>query len=190
MINVYATSGLYHEAKQLFLAMRRDGFSPDSLTYLALVRAYSENLKYSEAEETLKSMQEEGISPICAHFNLLLSAFVKVGLIGEAKRVYRRLLEAGLSPDLACNRTILRGYMDFGHIEEGIAFFETIRESSKADRFIMSAAVHLYKSAGEELKAEDVLDSMNSLRIPFLKTLEVGSKTKTEKPNVNVSELL
>ncbi|KAK9283509.1 hypothetical protein L1049_011755 [Liquidambar formosana] len=185
MINVYVNEGLYCEAYGLFQAMQRDGCSPDSLTYLALVRAYTGSLKYSEAEEAIISMQKEGIFPSSAHFNLLLSAFAKAGLIGEAERIYRELFMAGVSPELACYRTMLRVYMDYGHVERGIAFFEKISESVEPDRFLMSAAVHFYKSAGEELKAERVLDSMDSLEIPFLTNLEVGSKTKTPR---NISE--
>ena len=179
MINVYATAGLYHEVNELFQAMQRDGCLPDSFTYLSLVRAYTESLKYSEAEETIDSMQKRGIPTSCAHFNLLLSAFAKADQMGDAERVYKKLLTTGLYPDLACNRAMLRGYMDYGHVEEGINFFERISESVESDRFIMSAAVLLYKSAGMELKAEGLLDSMNSLGIPFLKDLEVGLKLKT-----------
>lgn len=179
MMNVYATVGLYHEVDELFQAMQRDGCSPDSFTYLALVRAYTEGLKYSEAEETIDSMEKRGIPPSCAHFNPLLSAFAKAGLIREAERVYKKLLTAGLYPDLACNRTMLRGYMDYGLVEEGINFFERIFGSVEADRFIMSAAVLFYKSAGRDIKAEGVLNSMNSLGIPILKDLEVGLKLNT-----------
>lgn len=178
MMNVYATGGLYQEAEELFKAMQRDCCSPDSFTYLALVRVYTESLKYSKAEETINSMKKNGIYPSCAHFNLLLSAFAKVGLTGEAERVYKELVAAGLDPDVACNQSMLRGYMDYGHVEEGINFFEQISESIEADRFMMSAAVHFYRSAGKEVKAIKVLDSMSSLGIPFLENLEVGSKLK------------
>ena len=178
MINVYATAGLHHEAQELFQAMLRDGCSPDSLTYLALIRAYTQSFKFLEAEETIMSMQNEGVLPSCVHFNQLLSAFAKAGFTEEAERVYHTLLSAGLSPDVACYRTMLRGYLDYGCVEKGITFFEQIRESVEPDRFIMSSAVHFYKLAGKELEAEDILDSMKSLGIPFLKNLEVGSKTK------------
>ncbi|CBI26526.3 unnamed protein product, partial [Vitis vinifera] len=178
MINVYATAGLHHEAQELFQAMLRDGCSPDSLTYLALIRAYTQSFKFLEAEETIMSMQNEGVLPSCVHFNQLLSAFAKAGFTEEAERVYHTLLSAGLSPDVACYRTMLRGYLDYGCVEKGITFFEQIRESVEPDRFIMSSAVHFYKLAGKELEAEGILDSMKSLGIPFLKNLEVGSKTK------------
>ncbi|KAK2658449.1 hypothetical protein Ddye_004982 [Dipteronia dyeriana] len=178
MINVYATGGLYHEVEKLFRAMQRDGFSPDSFTFLSLIKAYTKSLKYFEAEETISSMQKQGIHPSCSHFNHLLSAFSKAGLITEAKRVFNELLMAGLSPDLACYRTMLKGYMDYGCVEEGITFFEQVRESIEQDKFILSAAVHLYKYAGKELKAKNISDFMSSLRIPFLKNLEVGLKIK------------
>lgn len=178
MINVYATEGLYHEVEKLFQAMQRDGFSPDSFTYLSLIQAYTKSLKYSEAEETINSMQKQGIHPSCSHFNHLLFAFSKAGLITEAKRVFKELLMAGLSPDLACYRTMLKGYMDYGCVEEGITFFEQVRESIEQDKFILSAAVHLYKYAGKELEAKSISDFMSSLRIPFLKNLEVGLKMK------------
>lgn len=178
MMNVYATGGLYREAEELFKAMQRDCCSPDSFTYLSLVRVYTESLKYSKAEETISSMKENGIYPSCAHFNLLISAFAKVGLIVEAERIYKELVATGLDPDVACNQTMLRGYMEYGLVEEGINFFEQINESLEADRFIMSAVVHLYRSAGKEVKAINVLDSMSSLGISFLENLEVGSKLK------------
>ncbi|XP_004309071.1 PREDICTED: pentatricopeptide repeat-containing protein At5g27270 [Fragaria vesca subsp. vesca] len=179
MMNVYATGGLYEEAEQLFKAMKQDGWLPDSFTYLSLVRAYTESLKYSEAEETINSMQEDGVYPSCSHFNLILSAFAKMGLIGEAERVYEELIAAGLNPDAACCGSMLRGYMDYGHVEEGIKFFEQNSDSIKADRFILSAAVHLYKSVGKEVEAQNVLHSMSSMGISFLEKLEVGSKLKS-----------
>ncbi|XP_057472012.1 pentatricopeptide repeat-containing protein At5g27270 isoform X5 [Actinidia eriantha] len=179
MMNVYATAGLYGEATKLFLAMEKDGCLPDSLTYLDLVRAYTKGLKYSEAEQAIVSMQKRGIPPSCAHFNLLLSAFAKAGLIREAERVYGELIEAGLRPDPTCYRAMLRGYIDYGHVEEGISLLETLLGSMEPDGFILSAAVHFYKSAGMEPSAEEILKSMNSLGIPFLEKLEVGSKTES-----------
>ncbi|KAK2972854.1 hypothetical protein RJ640_028382 [Escallonia rubra] len=178
MINIYAAAGLHHEAEELFHTMRRNGCSPDDSTYLALVRAYVEGLKYSEAEEAITLMQKEGISPSCAHFNVLLIAFAKAGLLGEAERVFGELISSGLSPDLGCYRTMLRGYVDYGHVEQGISFYETISGSVKPDRFIMSAAVHLYKLGGMELRAEGILNSMSRLGISFLENLEVGSKAQ------------
>lgn len=162
--------------------MQQDGCSPDSFTYLSLVRAYTESLKYTEAEETINSMPENGVYRSCAHFNLLLSAFSKMGLIGEAERIYEKLLGAGLNPDVACYQTMLRGYMDYGLVEEGIKFFEQISESVEADRFILSAAVHFYKFGGRGLEAENVLHSMSNLGISFLENLEVGSKLKAKSP--------
>lgn len=178
MLNIYAIGGLHLEAGELFHAMRRDGCTPDSSTYLSLVRAYSEGLKYSEAEEAINVMQKEGISPSCAHFNHLLFALTKSGLIGEAERVYDELIAIGLSPDFGCYQNMVRGYMEYGQVGKGISFYERICNSIKPDRFIMSVAVHLYRSAGLEHKADDVLNSMSSLGIPFLENLEVGSKIK------------
>lgn len=178
MINVFACGGLYKEAEELFKAMQRDGCSPDSFTYLSFVRAYTESRKYSEAEETINSMQKNGVPASCTHFNLLFSAFAKAGVMPEAERVYNKMLGASLKPDLACYRSMLRGYMDYGHVEEGIEFFERMSESAEADRFIMSCAVHLYKSAGKGEKSASILESMGILGIGFLENLEVGSKQK------------
>lgn len=178
MMNVYSTARLPLEAEKLFETMQSDGVPPDSFTYLALVRAYTEGLKYAEAEEAIMSMRKKGIPPSCDHYNLLLLAFAKAGLTNEAESVFDKIIAAGLSPDLACYRSLLRGYMDYGHVEQGIGLYERIKEFVKADRFIMSAAVHMYKSAGMEHVAQDVLSSMNSLGISFLENLEVGLKTR------------
>nr|KYP38296.1 Pentatricopeptide repeat-containing protein At5g27270 family [Cajanus cajan] len=182
MINVYANAGVLNETEKLFQAMQRQGCLPDSFTYLSLVQAYTRSLNYSKAEETIHDMQSKGIPPSCVHFNILLHAFTKAGLIDEAKRVYDKLSTFGLIPDLVCYRTMLNGYLKCGCVKEGINFFESIYESTKSDGFILSAAVHFYKSAGNESKAEEILSSMNNLRIPFLKKLEVGSGERLKTP--------
>ncbi|TKY59926.1 Pentatricopeptide repeat-containing protein [Spatholobus suberectus] len=182
MINVYANAGVLHETEKLFQAMQRQGCLPDSFTYLSLVQAYTRSLNYSKAEETIHDMQRKGIPPSCVHFNILLHAFTKAGLIDEAKRVYEELSTFGLIPDLVCYRTMLNGYLKCGYVEEGINFFERIGESTKGDRFIMSAAVHFYKSAGKQSKAKEILSSMNNMGIPFLKRLEVGSRERVKTP--------
>ncbi|KAK4480565.1 hypothetical protein RD792_013643 [Penstemon davidsonii] len=174
MMNIYAGKGLYNEAEQLLLSMQNNGFSPDSLTYLAIIKAYTESSKVLEAENAIISMQKEGISPNCNHFNLLLLAFARAGFMEEADRIYWKISK----PDIESRRIMLRGYMDFGHVKEGIDFFKKECCSVGPDRFILSAAVHMYKAWDNELHAEEILKSMNSMKVSFLEKLEVGSKTK------------
>ena len=100
-------------------------------------------------------------------------------LIDEADRVYKRLLSFGLTLDLICFRTMLRGYLEHGRVQEGINFFESIRNSIKGDRFILSAAVHSFKADGKEGKADEILYTMDNLGIRFLRKLEVRSRSKT-----------
>ncbi|KAD6119635.1 hypothetical protein E3N88_10906 [Mikania micrantha] len=172
MMNVYASGGFYKEAAQLFNDMQTNNSPPDSSTYLALVRAYASGEKYMEAEEAISLMKKQGgISPTCAHYNILLSAYAKTGLLKELERVYELLISSGLTPDIACYQTMLRFYLDYGYVEKGVSFFESITAigGAKADQFIMSAGVHLYRAAGLPIKAQDVLTCMNSLGIPFLK---------------------
>lgn len=178
MMNIYACVGACDEAEEVYHSMQRNGVQPDSTTYLALIRAYMMGSEYDKAEKAIASMENEGISPSCAHFNALLFAFAKKGLIKEAERIYRELRKAGLQPDVQCNRSILRGYMDYGHVEEGISFFERIRACVEADKLIMSMGVHLYRAAGMEPKAEEVLRCINSLGIEYLKNLKVGAKSR------------
>ena len=117
--------------------------------------------------------------PILIFYSLLSQK--QGSLINEASRVYEKLSAFSLIPGLICIQTVMRGYLEYGHLEEGIRFFESISKSTKGDRFIMSAAVHLYKSAGNESKAEAILNSMSSMKIPFLRKLEVGSGLKTSR---------
>ncbi|XP_071711973.1 pentatricopeptide repeat-containing protein At5g27270 [Rutidosis leptorrhynchoides] len=178
MMNVYASRGLYREAAHLFNEMQRNGRPPNSFTYLALVRAYTTADKHTEAEGTIRLMEKEReISPSCAHYNLLLSAYAKTGPVDEVERVYD-LIRAKSVPDIGCYQIMIRFYLDYGYVEKGIDLFETIRDSVKCDRFIMSAAVHLYRSADMVNKAEGVLSCMSSMGVPFLNNLVVGSKIR------------
>ncbi|KAL0321678.1 UNVERIFIED_CONTAM: Pentatricopeptide repeat-containing protein [Sesamum calycinum] len=178
MINVVAGGGLYHEAEEFVQSMQKNGCSPDSLTYLAIIRAYTGSSRYSEAEKMIMLMQKEGISESCAHFNLLLLAFTKAGLMGEANRIYRGISSAGLDPDVESKRIMVRGYMDIGDVEGGVSFFERECCGVSGDRFILSAAVHLYKSGGKEIEAEELLNSIKKMGVVFLSNLKVGSRGK------------
>lgn len=176
MMNIYASGGLHLEAEKLFQDMQKDGCSPDSLTYQALIRTYIATKKLSKAEETMNTMQKLGIYLSCDQFSSLVSAFVEEGSIRDAERIYKEHLRAALMPEVACHRSMLRVYIDYGRVKEAISLFEQISESVEPDRFVLSAVIHLYRSTGDELKACSVLDSMNSLGIPFLSTLKIGSK--------------
>lgn len=177
-MNVYASAGLYSEAEELLMSMQKNGCCSDSLTYLALIKAYMESSKYREAEQAMISMEKEGIQPTCAHYNLLMSVFSKAGLIEEANRVFNKMLESGIKPDIVCCRTILRSYMDYGYVDKGISLFEEIQEYVEPDRFIMSAAIHLYKFIGDDLRGEAILKTMNDMGISYLRDLEIGSKKR------------
>ncbi|KAL0304553.1 UNVERIFIED_CONTAM: hypothetical protein Sradi_6323400 [Sesamum radiatum] len=174
MINVVAAAGLYREAEEVVQSMQKSGCSPDSLTYLAMIRAYTGSSKYCEAEKMIMLMQKEGISKTCAHFNLILLGLTKAGLMGEANRIYREIWSAGLDPDVESKRIMVRGYMDIGDVEGGVSFFE--RECcGVSDRFILSAAVQLYKSGGKEVEAEELLNSIKKMGVVMLSNLKVGS---------------
>lgn len=176
MMNVYASLNLHKEAEELFQTMRLDGLPPDSRTYLALIQANSEAQNHCRAVELIDSMHNDGIEATSAHYNLLLPAFFAGGLIGEANRFFNKLVPTGTAPDLSLCRTMLRGYMDHGYVSQGISFFESLSKPLEPDRFVWSAAVHLYNLAGEKIKAENTLNSMSVLGITFLKHLEIGSK--------------
>lgn len=179
MINVYATAGLNYEAENLFHEMQRDGLSPDSLTYLALIKAYTETRNYPAAEDAIYEMHEREISPSCAHFNQLILAFIREGSIRDAERIYNQMKLTGLAPDLACCRSMMRGYVDYGLVNEGILFFESVKGFIKPDGLILSAAIHLYESVGKEMEAGTVLDTMNIEGLLFLRSLRIGSKCRT-----------
>ncbi|KAI4324874.1 hypothetical protein MLD38_030320 [Melastoma candidum] len=176
MMDLYASAGRWVEAADLFTDMKVAGIVPDSSVYLSLIRAYTNSSKTVEAEDIIKSMQSEGISPSSAHHNRVIWGYAKAGQIKEAERVYGETVSRSIGADPSCHRTMLRAYMDCGYVEEGIAQFERIREQVRMDRFIWSAAVHLYRSLGRTEEAEDVLKGLKREGIPFLANLEVAPK--------------
>jgi len=157
----------------------QDSHAPDSLSYLALIKAYTEGKCYTEAEEAIQMMLNSNITPSCPHFNHLISTFLKEGRISDAQRIYNRMKEIGVAPDLACCRTMMRAYLEHGLIEEGISLFETTCGSLKPDSFMLSAAFHLYEHAGRESEAGNVLDAISINGTAFLRNLKVGSKLRS-----------
>lgn len=177
MMNAYATSGRHEEAESLLYEMHKEGHNPDSVTYLALVRAYTESKHYSKAEETLfHVMPKESLTPSSSHFNYLILAFIKEGSINNAHRIYNQMREMGVRPNLVCCRSMMRAYLELGLAEEGISVFETLHGSVKPDSYILSAVAHLYQFVGNGHEAKRVLDSINVQGLVFIRNLEVGSK--------------
>nr|CAB3469240.1 unnamed protein product [Digitaria exilis] len=107
--------------------MQDRGHAPDSLSYLALIRAYTEGRRYTEAEEAIQMILNSNITPSCPHFSHLIFSFTKEGNISDAQRIFNRMKEVGVAPDLACCRTMMRVYLAQGLVEEGISLFETTR---------------------------------------------------------------
>ncbi|KHG26795.1 hypothetical protein F383_09615 [Gossypium arboreum] len=162
MINMYASAGLCDEVEKLIEAMQRDGCSLDNSTYLSLIQAYTKCLKYAEAEQTISWM------------------------MSEAERVYKELITTGISPDLACYRAMLRGYIDYGLVEEGINFFEQIQDTAEPDKYIMSAAVHIYKYAGKEPEASsNWRSSFKTTLTTILEHCHVSFSKQTESSPLN-----
>jgi pentatricopeptide repeat protein len=177
MMNAYATSGRYEEAESLFREMHKEGHIPDSVTYLALVKAYTESKHYSKAEETLfHVMPKERLTPSSSHFNYLILAFIKEGSINNARRIYNQMREMGVRPNLACCRGMMRAFLELGLVEEGVSFFETLHGSVKPDSYILSAVAHLYEFLGNGHGAKNILDAINAQGLVFIGNLEVGSK--------------
>ncbi|KAK4362799.1 hypothetical protein RND71_018040 [Anisodus tanguticus] len=111
----------------------------------------------------------------------LINFYGKQKKLREALNVFASVADSSRTGSLLYN-SIIDSYNRCGKQEETYMFYKEEMEkghSVKPDRFIMSAAVHLYRSAGLELKAEGVLRSMNSFTIP-LENLEVGSRLKAD----------
>ncbi|OMP01524.1 hypothetical protein COLO4_11806 [Corchorus olitorius] len=161
LICYYGKAGKRDEASLLFSRMQEEGINPGMISYNIMINIYAGAGLCHEVETLLQAMQRDGLSPDSSTYLSLIQAYTE-WMMGEAERVYKELITAGLSPDLACYRTMLRGYFDYGLVEEGINFLEQIRDTAEPDRFIMSAAVHIYKYAGKEQEARSVRDSMKN----------------------------
>ncbi|CAH9062203.1 unnamed protein product [Cuscuta epithymum] len=153
MINGLATHGLASESVKVFSEIgTKGGVRPDSITFIALLTAFSHSGLVEEGKRHFYLMKEEpfSVQPQLAHYGVMVDILVRAGLLSEA---YLMIKEMPMKPDVVIWRTFLSGCRIHKNSELGELAAAQISHLSSGDYVLMS---NIYCSVNKWDSAEEL----------------------------------
>eukprot|EP00927_Polykrikos_kofoidii_P024881 TRINITY_DN22502_c1_g2_i1.p1 TRINITY_DN22502_c1_g2~~TRINITY_DN22502_c1_g2_i1.p1 ORF type:complete len:1096 (+),score=167.44 TRINITY_DN22502_c1_g2_i1:147-3434(+) len=157
-MKVYANSGMYSEACDLYQEIVDSGLEPDSTMYGCLMRFAAEcgrtelSQKLSESAPTL-SIQN--------YMSLIRSA-AKDKDVDRAFSVFRQLQRSGLPSDLAVYNSILDVCVSAGRMDQALVFITEMKALGELDVVTYNTLLKGYCSLGRFDDARLLLEEMES----------------------------
>ncbi|KAF2320958.1 hypothetical protein GH714_032213 [Hevea brasiliensis] len=173
--------------------MKLAGFSPDKVTYNALLDVYGKSRRPKEAMEVLREMESNGFSPSIVTYNslialyivtwnTLLAVFGQNGMDSEVSGVFKemkragRMLEAGVAPDLSSYNAVLAALARGGLWEQSEKIFTEMKDvCCKPNELTYCSLLHAYAN-GKEIErmralAKEIYSGVTEPVAVLLKTL-------------------
>lgn len=107
LIQAYAASGCYEQARAVFNTMMRDGPSPTIETINLLMQALIVDGRLNELYVLIQELQDMGFKISKSTILLMLDAFAKAGNIFEVKKIYNGMRAAGYLPNMHLYRIMI-----------------------------------------------------------------------------------
>ncbi|EEF42321.1 pentatricopeptide repeat-containing protein, putative [Ricinus communis] len=107
LIQAYAASGCYEQARAVFNTMMRDGPSPTVDSINGLLQALIVDGRLEELYVVTQEIQDMGFQISKSSILLILDAFARVSNIAEAKKIYQGMKAAGYFPTMHLYRIMI-----------------------------------------------------------------------------------
>jgi pentatricopeptide repeat protein len=178
LIDGYVQQGLVDEAILLCGRMKRDGVSPDFVTFVSILKGctdlkcndiHPENSKdiigmsvrygaLSKAREVLDGLPVQDV----VSWNMLIDAYVQHGCNVEAMICYSEMQEKGITPDVITFACTLKACGNLILCEEGEAIHVEINKRGllKDNTVLATSLVDMYVKCGMLRKAKEVFDKI------------------------------
>ncbi|KAJ7548554.1 hypothetical protein O6H91_07G017100 [Diphasiastrum complanatum] len=134
----------YHEALQLFEKMQAEGFEPDQVTFVSVIKACSSISALGQGKSVHIQFQNSGLEMDLLLGNALVDMYAKCGSMCDAQDVFSELARR----DVVSWSTMIVGYAQHGHGEDALQFFKNMQEEGvKPDKVtfvgVLYACSHL-----------------------------------------------
>lgn len=165
LIQAYAVSGCYEQARAAFNTMMRDGPSPTIDTINLLMQALIVDGRLHELYVLIQELQDMGFKISKSTILLMLEAFAKSGNIFEVKKIYSGMRAAGYLPNMHLYRIVI-GLLSRGkRVRDVEAMVAEMEEAGfKPDLSMWNSLLKMYTGIEDYEKTAEV----------FKKILEAG----------------
>ena len=145
MIGGLAEHGCGHEAYELFLQMKREGFKPNAITYMSILNACASAGALEWVKEVHTHAREAGFESDVRVGNALVHMYAKCGSIDDARLAFDKMEER----DVVTWNVMIGGLAEHGCGHEAYELFlQMKREGLKPDAFTYASILNACASAG------------------------------------------
>ena len=145
MIGGLAEHGCGHEAYELFLQMKREGFKPNAITYISILNACASAGALEWVKEVHTHAREAGFESDVRVGNALVHMYAKCGSIADARLAFDKMEER----DVVTWNVMIGGLAEHGCGHEAYELFlQMKREGLKPDAFTYASFLNACASAG------------------------------------------
>ncbi|KAH7288105.1 hypothetical protein KP509_31G012200 [Ceratopteris richardii] len=124
LITVYVQNDEYRKALNCFKRMKQNGFSPDSVTFVCLLKACSNIRALKEGEQIHNEITRRGLfKKNIVLGTALIDMYFKCGASAKAQEI---LEELSCHDPLAWN-TLMSGYLKQGEVAQVVSYFEKMQ---------------------------------------------------------------
>ncbi|XP_077234779.1 pentatricopeptide repeat (PPR) superfamily protein isoform X2 [Tasmannia lanceolata] len=184
LIDAYAASGCYEQARAVFNTMMKNGPSPTVDSVNGLMQALIVDGRLDELYVVVQELQDMGFKISKSTILLMLDAFARAGNIFEVKKIYHGMKEAGYLPTMHLYKSMI-GLMCRGKRVRDVELMVTEMEQAgfKPDLTIFNSLLRLYTGIEDFRKTIDLYqgiqeaglkadeDTYNTLIIMYCKDL-------------------
>lgn len=196
IISAYAINGLPDKALASFEEMKREGYTPNDVTYLAALSACNHGGLIREGLMIFKSMMEDHNKPSLQHYSCIVDMLSRAGELGTAMELIKNLPE-DVKPGASAWGAILSGCRN--RSKNGIITLEAISEVLELEPlcssgYLLASSVFAAEKSWEDVATMRRLVKERKVRVVagYSMVLE-GTKARRflagEKPNQSDCEL-
>ncbi|ERM94798.1 pentatricopeptide repeat-containing protein At3g18110, chloroplastic isoform X1 [Amborella trichopoda] len=157
LINAYATSGKYEQARAVFNNMVRDGPFPTVESINGLMEALINSGRLDELYVVIQELQEMGFKISKSTILLMLDAFARAGNIFEVKKIYHGMKAAGYLPTMHLYRNMVGLFSRGKRVRDVELMVAEMEEAGfKCDLFILNCMLRMYTGIEDFRKTVDV----------------------------------
>ncbi|KAL8148457.1 pentatricopeptide repeat-containing protein At3g16610-like [Apium graveolens] len=172
MLTAYAIHGYGEEGIAFFRKMLRDGYTPDSVTFLSVLSSCVHAGSVEAGKEFFKLLRPYNVNPTLKHFTCMVDLLSRAGEINEA---YKFIREMPLQPDSVIWSAFLGGCVLSGNVDLGeVAAKRLIElEPDKTANYVLLANLYAYAGKWRELsKTRQIIKNKHMNKNPGCSWIE------------------
>ncbi|XP_022718545.1 pentatricopeptide repeat-containing protein At3g18110, chloroplastic-like isoform X2 [Durio zibethinus] len=157
LIQAYAASGCYEQARAVFNTMMRDGPSPTVDSINGLLEALIVDGRLTELYVVIEELQDMGFKISKSSILLMLDAFAQAGNVFEVKKIYSGMKAAGYFPTMHLYRIMIQLFCKGKRVRDVEAMVSEMEEAGfKPDLSIWNSMLKLYSGIEDYKKTAQI----------------------------------